>query len=328
MSETPLVSVVSLAYNHAKFIREMLESVVTQKTDFPFELLVHDDASTDGTAEIIREYEAKYPEIVKPIYQTENQWRKPGHTSKLFIYPKIRGKYVAFCDGDDYWTSPDKLQKQVDFLEAHPDYSMCFHPVEIRWEGDERPPEIFPSPGFRFHKKSLTFRDLKKHNFIQTNSVMYRWRFHRDPLSLIPDRVMPGDHFLHLLHAAVGKIGFLDETMSVYRKHSGGIWHDARRSDEFYLQMGILMMNFHTEAMKQFPTRCNRLAEVAACRILADRMVRAALVQKAFDRLRILADTYPEYYRRAIEKGQTGLKREELRLKIFRYILKKLPLCK
>ena len=122
MSHKIKLSVICLTYNHEKFIRQALDGFVMQKTNFPFEVIVHDDASTDETAKIIREYEIKYPELIKPIYQKENLWQK-GIPTKNYIYPKINGKYVALCEGDDYWTDPLKLQKQVDFLEAHWCYS-------------------------------------------------------------------------------------------------------------------------------------------------------------------------------------------------------------
>ena len=132
MSEkTPLVSVCTLAYNHEPYIRECLDGILMQKTDFAFELLIHDDASTDGTADIIREYETKYPDIIKPIYQTENQYSKGVKVSLTYQYPRAKGKYIAMCEGDDYWTDPLKLQKQVDFMEANEDIPCCFHRVDI-----------------------------------------------------------------------------------------------------------------------------------------------------------------------------------------------------
>ena len=125
MSQNMMVSVICNTYNHGPYVRDALEGFVTQQTNFPFEVLVHDDASTDNTADIIREYEAKYPEIIKPIYQTENQYSQKVRIDRTFQIPRITGKYVAVCEGDDYWTDPMKLQKQVDFLESHPDYSLC-----------------------------------------------------------------------------------------------------------------------------------------------------------------------------------------------------------
>ncbi len=126
----PLVSVSVITYNHEKYIRQCLDGILMQDVNFPYEVLVHDDASPDGTADIIREYEAKYPDIIKPIYQTENQYSQ-GKTVSRFNWDRAQGKYLAFCEGDDYWTDPRKLQNQVDFLEAHPEYIATAHRVEV-----------------------------------------------------------------------------------------------------------------------------------------------------------------------------------------------------
>ena len=114
------VSIVCNAYNHERYIRSALDGFVMQKTTFPFEVLVHDDASMDGTAGIIREFEMKYPEIIKPIYETENQYSKCDGSLARIQYGRVKGKYIALCEGDDYWTDPLKLQKQFDALEANP----------------------------------------------------------------------------------------------------------------------------------------------------------------------------------------------------------------
>ena len=145
MSESIKVSILCITYQHAPYIARALEGFVSQRTDFPFEVLIYDDASTDGTADIVRQYARQYPQIIKPILQTENQFSKGLYVDKAFNWPRVQGKYVALCEGDDYWTDPDKLQKQVDFLDAHPDYAVCFHPVVIKWEDHSSPDSIFLS---------------------------------------------------------------------------------------------------------------------------------------------------------------------------------------
>ena len=125
MTNRAEVSIICNTYNHEAYIRDALEGFLMQKTDFPFEILIHDDASTDHTADIIREYEEKYPELVKPIYETENQYSKHDGTINRLQNERAQGKYIASCEGDDYWTDPYKLQKQYDFMESHPDYSLC-----------------------------------------------------------------------------------------------------------------------------------------------------------------------------------------------------------
>jgi len=121
----PLVTISCITYNHEKYIRDAIESFLAQQTSFPIEILIHDDASTDKTTNIIREFEQKHPDLIFPLYQTENQYSKGVKPEKI-NQDRARGKYLAYCEGDDYWPDPLKLQKQVDFLEANPDYSLTY----------------------------------------------------------------------------------------------------------------------------------------------------------------------------------------------------------
>lgn len=125
---TPLVSICCLTYNHAPFIQKCLDGFLMQKTTFPIEILIHDDASTDGTDEIIKEYTRRYPNVIFPLFEEENKYSH-GYAGKMdieFNYLRAQGNYIAYCEGDDYWTDPYKLQKQVDFMESKPDCSVCF----------------------------------------------------------------------------------------------------------------------------------------------------------------------------------------------------------
>ena len=133
------ISISVLAYNHKNFIRQMLEGIIMQKTNFKFEILIHDDASTDGTADIIREYQVKFPQIIKPILQQKNQFSQGVDPHIYFNWPRAQGQYLCLCEGDDYWTDPFKLQKQKDFLDAHPECSLVFHPVEVHWQDGSHP---------------------------------------------------------------------------------------------------------------------------------------------------------------------------------------------
>ena len=140
MEEIPLVSIRCAVYNHEPFLRQCLDGFVMQQTTFPFEAIVHDDASTDGSASIIREYAEKYPDIIKPIFETENQYSKhDGSILRIMdaaMHPD--SKYIAACEGDDYWTDPHKLQIQVDFLESHPDFVICSHDYRCYHQNDDR----------------------------------------------------------------------------------------------------------------------------------------------------------------------------------------------
>jgi len=241
----PLLTVVCITYNQEEFIRDALESFIVQKTNFDFEVIISDDASTDGTPEIIREYEEKYGNIIKPIYRTVNLGAMNNFLQTL---REARSKYVIYNEGDDYFSDPYKLQKQVDFLESHPECSICFHPVIVHYQDGSKPDEVFPSPEYRFNKTELYLDDLIKYNFMQTNSVMYRWRFVTENiLDVLPSSILPGDYYLHLLHTQKGSIGFIDEVMAIYLRHPGGIWWDSQTPDRLYARHCAEIFNFYYE---------------------------------------------------------------------------------
>lgn len=215
----PLVSICCITYNHEKYIRDAVEGFLMQKTDFPIEILIYDDASTDKTAEIIREYEAKFPDIIRPLYQTENQYSRGVRIiAPQFNFPRARGKYIAMCEGDDYWTDPFKLQKQVDFLERNQDFAICFHNMQIVYEDN---PYLNRISNIN-QQEITTIETLAYRNYIYTASCIFR-----NCISELPDWLYQcpiGDYPLHLLNAQYGKIKFIDELMGVYRIHKGGIW--------------------------------------------------------------------------------------------------------
>ena len=230
ISSCPLVTIRCITYNHEPYIRQCLEGFVMQKTTFPFEAIVHDDASTDGTAAIIREYAEKYPNIIKPIYETENQYSKHDGSLSRIMNAHIRGKYVAICEGDDYWIDPLKLQKQVDFLESHPDYSICFHSALLKWEKGEYPDSIF----YRVKEREYYGTEIFKRWIVATASVVFRKSVLDSNIYekvLHEKRFIYGDNPLFLCAAKLGRIYGMKEVMSVYRKHEGGavFFHDIKR---------------------------------------------------------------------------------------------------
>ena len=145
----PKVTIICITYNHEKFIAEALDSFLMQKTDFPFEVIVGEDCSSDRTTEIVRQYARNYPDIIKPVFQKNNVG---PYQNTLSAYKQIQGEYVINNEGDDYFSDPLKLQKQVDFLDSHPEYSICFHPVKVIWEDKSNQDYIFPEPKYRYNK--------------------------------------------------------------------------------------------------------------------------------------------------------------------------------
>jgi len=219
---TPLVSVSVITYRHEKFIRQCLDSILMQAVNFPYEVLVHDDASPDRTADIIREYEAKYPGIIKPIYQARNQYSQ-GRSVSRFNWERARGKYLAFCEGDDYWTDQNKLQKQVDFLEMHPEYIACVHRVKIIDEfGNINQSIEFPP---NYDTSDYTLSDAE--NLFNGNGCAGHVSslLCRNVFMMLPEDVYEhflncktnGDTKLFLLLTLNGHIRRFDDTMSVYR---------------------------------------------------------------------------------------------------------------
>ena len=307
----PKVTVLCTAYNHKDFIRKALDGFIMQKTNFSFEVLVHDDASTDGTTDIIREYAEKYPNIIKPIYQKENQFSQGKDILIDCMFDSIQGEYVAINEGDDYWIDENKLQRQADFLDANPDFTVCFHPVRVLWEDNSQPESIFPTPNFRYNKDTLTLDDLLKHNFIQTNSVMYRWKLKKEMWP--PKRILPCDYIWHLIHAKYGKIGFLPQVMSVYRRNQGGIWTGHEKTDEWFLRCGIPHIRFY-QAMNSLFNVDNRKNII----FMGQKMVSLLLQHRDFNGLRMMAEEFPEFWNEFIltplskkdNKKQHRLKRQ------------------
>ena len=216
-----MVSAYCLAYNHEKYIRDTLEGFVSQKTDFPFEVFVHDDASTDATAAIIREYAEKYPRLIKPILQTENQYSQGIPIAKTHILPRMSGKYIAICEGDDYWCDPNKLQKQVDFLEAHPDYSACMHNTRKLNAATGRETVMF---GVKECDLDVPTMVANPSGVCHTSSFMYRREYMQNRPAFTNAVKTVGDYPLTIYLAMEGSVHYFPEVMSVYRAFTQGSW--------------------------------------------------------------------------------------------------------
>lgn len=218
-----MVTIRCLVYNHEPYIRQCLEGFVMQNTNFRFEAIVHDDASTDGTAAIIKEYAEKYPDIIKPIFETENQYSKRDGSIRRIMDEHMHGKYIAFCEGDDYWTDPLKLQKQVNFLESHLEYIMS-HTNNICYNQNTKC--YYPEPCEATKNKlgnNITHEDIIEYaRIILTLTVVirksvYEQAIKSDDFVFSSGKFLLGDIPLWYTAAKLGKIHYLEDKTSVYR---------------------------------------------------------------------------------------------------------------
>ena len=242
--KTLMVSICCITYNHEKYIRECLDSFLMQKTNFSYEILIHDDASTDHTADIIREYEKQYPDVVKPIYQTENQYSKGRRIiNTLYNYPRAQGKYIALCEGDDFWTDPLKLQMQFDFMEAHPDYSLCTHGFyHLDYFNKSYYPtkrhRNFPENGIEFaHQTALG-------TYLYSTQTMF---FRRDSWLSIKDAFIRdtkdapmGDTQLAFHLALTGNVHYIPRRMAVYRIFPQSVTKDKNGYSRTFAEKGTI----------------------------------------------------------------------------------------
>lgn len=215
--ERPLVSICCQTYNHELYIEDAIIGFLSQETDFPFEILIHDDASTDGTTDIIRKYEELYPKLIKPIYQVENQYSK-GKRPFPFNHRRASGEYIAICEGDDYWTDSKKLQTQVDILESQLDVSICYHKALIKNDASN---EMLPKHEGKFWRNASP-SELMTSFRVSTQTMMLR----ESVLRSLPQHAKPfgGDKLLVCAAGTLGRGHFCESIQpSVFRRHSGGV---------------------------------------------------------------------------------------------------------
>lgn len=231
-NNTPVVSIICNTYNHEKYVADAIESFLIQKTDFPIEILIHDDASTDNTANIIKQYENKYPNIIKPVYQVENQYSKGDSIISKIQYNRILGKYTALCEGDDYWDDPFKLQKQFDILEKHPEINLSAHAAKIVSSDTKKViGKISPQ---NYDGIITTDRVIYGGGgFFSTNSLFFRSKI----LTNLPEFYYkcPFDRTLQILGSLYNGVYYFNETMSSYRRFAEGSWTSRNRYNVEYL---------------------------------------------------------------------------------------------
>lgn len=227
INASPIVSVCCLTYNHDKYIRRALDSILIQKTNFPIEIIVHDDASLDGTRDIISGFAKKYPQIIRPVFQEKNLMKSGIGIFQIYtnyVFPLAQGKYIAICEGDDFWSDPAKLQIQINFMENYPECTVCFHKVGILKNGETNF-DIYEDYHRRIlgERSEFTFYDLLKDNIIPNCSVVYRNMRSEFP-DLFRNIVFP-DWPLHLLYAEKGKLGYINKCMAIHHDHEKGLWN-------------------------------------------------------------------------------------------------------
>ncbi|WP_052406657.1 glycosyltransferase [Clostridium culturomicium] len=236
------VSIHMITYNHSKFIGEAIESVLMQKVDFPIEIVIGDDCSTDNTRAIVKEYWEKYPDIIKLNFHENNVGPAENFKSTLDM---CRGEYIAILEGDDYWISDTKLARQVEVLDSNKDYSMCFTKSKMLFEnGDIK--EIYPS----LIKEYYTTEDLFGENFIPHLTCLFRRKDIEDyPEWLWRNNIL--DYPMHLLRSLDGKLGFVDEFTGMYRIHGNGLSSKSNTA-QWNLVMSDILESFNKESNNKY----------------------------------------------------------------------------
>lgn len=220
----PKLSVLVLTHNHEAFLAQALDSVLMQETTFAYEIIVGEDGSTDQTRAIVEDYHRRYPDLIRPVYQAGNA----GVGANLRAsFRACRGQYLALLEGDDYWTSPRKLQQQVDWLDAHPDYTMCYHDLVSLHAPPGAAPVLAPVARHTGERTEIHFTDFLQSSPTHVSTVVLRQVYAELPEWLFS--VYPIDTPLMMLYAARGKVRRLPGAQSVYRIHAGGSWSAASR---------------------------------------------------------------------------------------------------
>lgn len=225
------VTVYCLTYNHEEYIKDTLEGFISQKTSFRYQVIIHDDASTDGTQRIIKKYCQSYPHLLIPILQTENQYSKNVQIFSAFIAPIVKGKYITVCEGDDYWCDTEKLQKQFDIMENNPQYIACVHNTLMINCINNKRKVMFPTGGNRILKATDVIS--AGGSTFHTSSLFYRKEYMYIPENFIIPK--SGDYSRAIYLALNGDIFYMSDVMSVYRFNVKGSW-SARQNKESIIE--------------------------------------------------------------------------------------------
>lgn len=303
-----MVSVVMIAYNNGRHIASAIEGVVRQKTDFPIELWISDDASTDNTRDIIKRYASRYPDIVKPLFNKVNLGIQRNYLS---VFPHCRGKYMAMCDADDYWCCHSKLAKQVDYMESHPECAITFHRVINLFEPSGVKSLSFNAP------KELRASDLAKANLITNMSVVYRRELidlNALPKWLSETKLL--DYGMHMLYAAHGSIHFFRSPMGVYRQWEKGAWSCTDQYDRLKMALTV-RMNLLSE-FRENPAVSKNLREASFSILAAMYELTADSQERLEETDRMLAEIAPSLCRNDIINKPQQSRKKSLSGKLLR----------
>lgn len=311
--EPILVAIHCLVYNHEPYLRDCFEGFVMQKTNFRFVAIVHDDCSTDNSAAIIREYEAKYPDIFRPIYETENQWHKTDGSLGRIMNAAIDAtgaKYMAMCEGDDYWTDPLKLQKQVDYMESHPDYVLCCHGYKIFNTTDGTIEEKWVSA-----QNEIVFSNSEnmRHWYTKTMTLLVRSEVFNNMPDSTQFKYWRDDHFVYYA-LKQSKGSYLPFVGGVYRCQAGGVFGSlsylAQETTNLCVYNELVLKNaddtilieFHNEKISGLQ---KELINSIRCNGLSTSVLRAI---RSLDRLLIKEKKYRVFIRWQTQLYKTVIK--------------------
>lgn len=223
------VSIKCMVYNQERYVSRCLEGMLLQRTEFPFEIIIHDDCSTDGTTKIIKEFAQKNSDIIKPIFEGQNQYSVIGFRGiNKIMKPHYRGYYIAECEGDDYWTDPYKLQKQIDYMETHPDCMLTFHRAKCKWEGKDT--EQYTYEMDVCEDRDYDSTELMEHWIVPCASMVYRREVIDYPIKH-RERFFSGDDVLYYSAAEMGTVHGFSDVMSVYRVHADSVSRNKEREN-------------------------------------------------------------------------------------------------
>lgn len=310
-----MVSICCITYNQEAYVKDTLEGFLKQKTDFLYEVLIHDDASTDKTGEIIRDYAARYPDIIKPILQTENQYSQGlTNISGTFNFPRATGRYIAMCEGDDYWTDELKLQMQIDYMEEHPDCSLCFHSAEV--DVLERAVTEHQMRPYQKDRMVTSEEIIGKRSGYPTASLVFRTEMVKE----LPDFYVQApiaDIPLQLLAAARGYGYYIDRPMCVYRLGGAVSWTSMMKQGDYeakqkryFEQMETMYRGFDIHSGKRF----HETVEKAIRRLYFLTQVNT----KHYDI--VLAPTYRNFYKELNRRTRFFIRMENMAPGLYKWL--------